>query len=243
MSKYKSDFYSRKASYAGAIVGGLVLFLCLVCASVVFTLNFRPLYYLDMKLLHISEQSGFDSDVIRRNYDVLIAYNNIWHSGALEFVDFTMSESGRIHFEEVKKVFAIFEYGALILIVVSAALVIRAKRKHSYRIFAAAGAFSIGIPAGLGILIAANWEWVFITFHRLVFRNDYWLFDPSTDPVIQILPDAFFMHCAALILLLILAGSAGFFIAWKKGEGKKDRKKEIRKEIQTNRKTKMPSGH
>lgn len=202
----------------GAIIGGLVLFFCLVCASVVFTLNFRLLYYLDMKLLHISEQSGFDSDVIRRNYDVLISYNNIWHSGALEFPDFAMSESGRIHFEEVKKVFAIFEYGALILIPVSIALVIRAKRKHSYRIFAAAGVFSIVIPAGLGILIAANWEWVFITFHRLVFQNDYWLFDPSTDPVIRILPDAFFMHCAALILLLILAGSVNFFAAWKSGK-------------------------
>ena len=91
-----------------AVLGGLILFLCLVCVSVTVTLNFRPLYYLDMKLLHISDISGYSNDVIRKNFDALIRYNNIWHTGILNFPDFPMSESGRIHFEEVKKVFSVF---------------------------------------------------------------------------------------------------------------------------------------
>ena len=127
-----------------------------------------------------------------------------------------MSESGRIHFEEVKKVFSVFEYGALILIPLSAVEIIAAKKKRFGSLFAAAGIISVGIPASLGLLIAANWEWVFITFHKLVFQNDYWLFDPYTDPIITILPDEFFMHCAALIMLLVLAGSAAFFVTWRK---------------------------
>lgn len=49
-----------------AVLGGLILFLCLVCVSVTVTLNFRPLYYLDMKLLHISDSSGYSNDVIRK---------------------------------------------------------------------------------------------------------------------------------------------------------------------------------
>ena len=85
----------------------------------------------------------------------------------------------------------------------------------------ARGIISVGIPASLGLLITANWEWVFITFHKLVFQNDYWLFDPYTDPVITILPDEFFMHCAALIMLLVLVGSLAFFAAWKKLAKKK----------------------
>ena len=40
-----------------------------------------------------------------------------------------------------------------------------------------------------------------------MFSNDYWLFDERTDPVINILPDEFFLHCALLIILLILAAS------------------------------------
>ena len=48
----------------------------------------------------------------------------------------------------------------------------------------------------------------FIGFHHVMFSNDYWLFDPATDPVILILPDAFFLHCALAILICVLAGSA-----------------------------------
>lgn len=44
-------------------------------------------------------------------------------------------------------------------------------------------------------------------FHKIMFRNDYWLFDEALDPVIKILPDAFFFHCAVMIILLILFGS------------------------------------
>ena len=121
----------------------------------------------------------------------------------------------------MKKVFSIFEYGALILIPLSAAEIIAAKKKRFGSLFAAAGIISVGIPAALGLLIAANWEWVFITFHKLVFQNDYWLFDPYTDPVITILPDEFFMHCAALIMILVLTGSLAFFAAWKKLTKKK----------------------
>ncbi len=204
------------ASILLAGLGGLVLFLCLVCVSVTITLNFRPLYYLDMKLLHISDASGYANDVIRKNYDVLIDYNNIWYTGSLNFPDFAMSESGRIHFEEVKKVFGVFEYGAFVLLPISSILIVLAKKKHIGSVFWAAGIFSIGIPAALGVLIAANWEWVFVTFHKMVFQNDYWLFDPYTDPIILVLPDEFFMHCAALILLFVVAGSIAFFATWKK---------------------------
>lgn len=211
------------ASILLAGLGGLVLFLCLVCVSVTITLNFRPLYYLDMKLLHISDASGYADDVIRKNYDVLIDYNNIWYTGSLNFPDFAMSESGRIHFEEVKKVFGVFEYGAFCLLPIAIALIVFAKKKHIGNVFQAAGIFSIGIPAALGVLIAANWEWVFVTFHKMVFQNDYWLFDPYTDPIILVLPDEFFMHCAALILLFVVAGSIAFFAAGKNKQKTKAR--------------------
>ncbi|MHB8131340.1 MAG: lipoprotein intramolecular transacylase Lit, partial [Mobilitalea sp.] len=49
-------------------------------------------------------------------------------------------------------------------------------------------------------------------------KNDYWLFDPSTDPVITILPDTFFLHCALLIILIVLVFSIIFLVTyfWKK---------------------------
>ena len=74
------------------------------------------------------------------------------------------------------------------------------------------GDFVYWLPAFLGIMITVNWEYVFVTFHQLVFNNDYWLFDPTTDPIINILPDVFFMHCTIMIFVLVMAGSLLCFI-------------------------------
>ena len=82
------------------------------------------------------------------------------------------------------------------------------KRKKNTEYLLLAGILTVGIPAVLAAFIAMNWNKVFVLFHKLIFNNDYWIFDPRTDPVIMILPDAFFMHCALLILALVVLGSA-----------------------------------
>ena len=70
MSNNSSQKYTQsgknRQSWPVVIVGGLILFLCLVCVSVTITLNFRPLYYMDMKFLHISEDSGYSDEVIKK---------------------------------------------------------------------------------------------------------------------------------------------------------------------------------
>ena len=58
-----------------------------------------------------------------------------------------------------------------------------------------------------------NWEWCFVTFHHIAFDNDYWIFDYTTDPVINILPDTFFMHCAIMILAIVLFCAVVSFVA------------------------------
>jgi len=52
-----------------------ILTLTIISVSVVFTLAFRPLYYLDISAFNIPEQSGYSEEEIRENYDVLIDYN------------------------------------------------------------------------------------------------------------------------------------------------------------------------
>jgi integral membrane protein (TIGR01906 family) len=43
----------------------------------------------------------------------------------------------------------------------------------------------------------------FIKFHELFFSNDDWLFNPATDPIINVLPEQFFMYCFILFFILI----------------------------------------
>ena len=59
---------------------------------------------------------------------------------------------------------------------------------------------------GLAALISTDFTKYFVIFHEIFFDNDLWLLDPSTDLLINIVPEPFFMDTAARIAM-VFAGS------------------------------------
>ncbi len=205
------------ANHILELATALVLFFFIVSFSVFFTLHFRPLYYMDIDRLNIEARSGLPREEIIANYDVLIDYNSIFGDmDILEFPTLAMSETGRIHFEEVKVIFVFFQWAAIVFLVLSVGLVYWNQKQENYRFWKYTSVVSVGIPAVLAVLIALNWDMVFVLFHKIMFNNDYWIFDASTDPVIMILPDSFFMHCAIMILFCVIIGSISCFMVYRK---------------------------
>ena len=190
-----------------SILLSLILTLTLISLTVVLTLACKPLYYLDIHALHIPETTGYTISEIKANYDAVIDYSLSFGNAPLEFPTFPMSEGGRIHFEEVKNIFNLFKYMAIFGTLTGAAGILRQRRKQSYGYLKLTAILTVALPAVIGATVALNWDWTFAAFHELAFNNDYWLFDPATDPVINILPDAYFLHCAVMILVLVILGS------------------------------------
>lgn len=182
-------------------------FLFWMSFSVVLVLCLRQIYYADIRFLDIAEDTGLSEQEIRDNYDVLIDYNLIWKGvDELEFPSFPMSEHGRIHFEEVKRIFVAVQCICAVSGISFLILAWRRIRKREYGFLKLLSVFTLVIPAIFGALAVADWDTFFVRFHELFFSNDYWIFDPVTDPVINILPDQFFAHCAGAILLCLVAG-------------------------------------
>ena len=188
------------------ILTSICLALFIISASVTITLNFRPLYYHDISALKIEETSGFSKNIIKKNYDSLIDYNQFFYSGKLKLT-MPMSREGRIHFAEVKQIFASIEIIGIITFILSVFLIKKQIVSRNFEFLKLSSLITVLLPTIAGILTAVNWEAAFIMFHKLMFRNDYWLFDEVLDPVITILPDTFFLHCAVMIILLIFCGS------------------------------------
>lgn len=186
---------------------GLALTAFIIAGSVIFTLAFRPLYYHDIQALSIESLSGMGEEEIRLNYDALIDYNMSWEKGLLEFPTLPQSREGQIHFAEVKDIFDLFKYLGICAFLLSGAGIVWASRKRELLYLKYASVLSVALPACVGALVAVNWDKAFMLFHEIAFDNDFWLFDPATDPVIQILPDGFFYHCAVMILGGIVLGS------------------------------------
>lgn len=186
------------------VLAAVSVTLCCISLAVVITLNFRPLYYFDIDYLNIPGLSGFSAGEIRQNYDALIDYNALFYRGQLNFPSLAMSENGRVHFAEVKVIFDALQILAIVTTIISLAFLFVKGKKRQKKFLLLSGVFALVIPLIVGILVAVNWQSFFVLFHRIAFRNDYWIFDPAFDPVITILPNAFFMHCAMMIVGLVI---------------------------------------
>lgn len=180
------------------------LFLCLISLSVILTLNCRALYRLEMKWSKLSEQTGYPEEMILSNYDALIEYNSVFYHGDLNFPSLSMSEEGRIHFVEVKNIFVFFQavLFPVSLLLSLAGIWLLHREKPRYLKWTAC--LMLGVPAVLCVGIALYWDKLFVLFHKLLFDNEYWIFNYRTDPIILFLPDSYFMHCAIMILALVL---------------------------------------
>ena len=199
-------------SFAGGLFWAIMIFLFLLSLSVVVTLFFRLPYYLDIRLLDLPERSGRSVTEIRAAYDAMIDYMAIWNRGSLTIPGFAMSEHGRIHFEDCKEIFDLVQILFLASGIFTAVSFVRHRKSPYCGYLRAAGILSLIFPALILSFALLSWEKMFILFHRVFFRNDYWLFDSSVDPVILILPDSFFLQCALEILLIVLIG-AGICLA------------------------------
>ena len=181
----------------------IMLMIFIISFAVVFTVFFKPLYYFDINYLNIDQISGLDTETIKENYRILINYQSIFYQGTLNLPDFVMSDSGRIHFEEVKRIFEAIQVMMVISGLISIPMTIKKIKEKEYRFLRLTGLITIIVPTVLGFLAALDFERAFVLFHQIVFRNDYWIFDYRTDPVITILPETFFMHCFMLIVVIV----------------------------------------
>lgn len=196
------------------LVYGIIFTLLFISIAVVITVNFRPLYYMDIKLLDIEASSGLDELTIRENYDALIDYSSPFFRGALRFPSLDASESGLQHFAEVKDIFTGFYVIAAICLIAGIAIIICKSRIKDYSYLLVSAIMAIVLPLLLALFIAIDFDTAFVIFHKIFFRNDYWLFDPVTDPVITILPAEFFMHCAIMIILIVVLFSLLFILLY-----------------------------
>ncbi|HBF7914737.1 TPA: TIGR01906 family membrane protein [Clostridioides difficile] len=193
-----------------------------ICISIViivgvinFTVGFKQLYYFDIDYLNISELSGLSKDDVKLNYDYLIDYNLNKNVSEFKLPTLKSSPQGKIHFEEVRNIFQNINKLAKLLLVVSLVGIILSVKNKNIKILKTTSITLIIMPLLLTVPILLNFEKSFIIFHKLLFRNDYWIFNPDLDPVINILPEEFFFHSGMMILILILLVSIVLFVMYK----------------------------
>ncbi|WP_163193139.1 TIGR01906 family membrane protein [Clostridium thermarum] len=209
--------YKRKSKIdvVVTIITALALALFFISSSVKLILNAKFIYHWDIDYLKIAETNNMDKDALKNNYDVLISYVQDKDIQELKLPDFTMSPQGTIHFEEVRVLFNYVDYLFYGTVIISIIGIIILLMKRNYIFLKLTSIIMILLPIALAIPFAVDFNATFTAFHNIAFNNDYWLFDPNLDPVINILPEPFFMHMAIGILLLVALFSLLSFLIYR----------------------------
>lgn len=186
------------------LLKALIFFWAIFALSVFLVLAQTWLYPLFSK--GIMNTHNLSPDIIQKNYKILIRYNLNPRPVSLEFMDLSMSEHGRIHFEEVKTIFQSIIWSGLLALALSIFFITRAGRnKEKPAFIPLGGLISLILPLLIGLLITVlGFDRTFVIFHKIFFDNDYWIFDSATDPIINYLPQPFFFAMAFSIILTYL---------------------------------------
>lgn len=193
-----------------------VIFSVLIIITIVrFTVGFKQLYYFDIDYLNIPMLSGLSKEEIKENYDYMIDYNLSKDNKEFELPTLKSSNQGKIHFEEVRDIFQNMNKIFNISLVLSIVGVIINILNKNIEILKTTSKTLILLPMILMLPVVINFEGSFVLFHKIMFNNDYWIFDPNLDPVINILPEKFFFHAGIMILILIIVASLANYLIYK----------------------------
>lgn len=184
---------------------GILFLIFFISLGLVLALYVRPFYYAGME--RISAETGYPVSEIKENYDALIDWCSPFVQEELSFPTLTASESGISHFNEVKVIFNLFFAMLFLTPCFLAGLIYIQKRRHTRSYLLYSPIIMCLLPLILAAASAIDFNRVFVLFHKIVFRNNDWIFSSNTDPIILFLPERFFMQCAMIIVATVLIGS------------------------------------
>lgn len=147
------------------------------------------------------------------SYDEVELVMGYLHGGPLP----EMSEREQLHMHDVRELFGIFARFLGIIGIIGTTFVLTANPRRSLRT-----ASNILTATAIVILVfLLTFPWAFIVFHKILFRNDYWLL-PNDSLLITLFPTRFFVLMAIAALLYIVTCSAGLrWISRSKKTGEK----------------------
>lgn len=185
----------------------IYFFIISILSSILIVFNCTFIYKICINFLNIEVISGVQKDLLIQDYKKVISYVTNPFVKELKFDNFVMSSTGEFHFWEVKNIVFIIEVIFLILLIAGIILfLLNRKNKFifpikslNYLFF-----FTVIIVFIILIFICFDFTFVFDKFHKILFNNDYWIFNPVTDSIIKALPEEFFMVCGVICLFITL---------------------------------------
>ena len=198
----------------------ITLALFAISAGIAAPILSRSFYKMHVSNLHLPEITEWSEDEIVEAYDDVM--NFLLHDSEFGTGVLKWSEAGKAHFTDVRGLFQLDLWifgvtGGLLILLLLISVKIRPTRFGNRGPSFWAGMGVLAAFLIIGGLGAADFDRAFTVFHHIFFPGkNNWLFDPSEDQIIQILPEIYFRNCAILAISLILLLCVIYILVGKK---------------------------
>lgn len=156
-----------------------------------------PLLFIFMIVQKTNETVHMSLFKVMHNYNQLMVYL-IWpFKNKLKMDDFPTSPNAAEHFAECKQLFVLAVLVFIICLVLH--FIFKKQRKKALLdLNKSAALILLLLPIVFFPFAVTNFDSFFVIFHHILFNNNDWLFDPNTDPIINVLTEGFFASCFAV---------------------------------------------
>lgn len=181
------------------VIAGSSLLLAIISVAFFIVLN------LSLVLIKLQTKSvdGISVKHIMVDYQHLLLYLQNPLIGDLKFRYLSMSYAGSNHFNDVRKLFVINNLVMVVTVPLSVWLLRREKRNQQLWKLLVPLQTGVFVFPVLAVTLGLNFESAFIKFHELIFNNNDWQFNPTTDPIINVLTESIFFQLSVIAVLLI----------------------------------------
>lgn len=156
-----------------------------------------PLLFVFVLVQKTNKTLNLSIGQVMSNYDQLMWYL-IWpFKRKLRMSNLPTSSMAAGHFADVKKLFVLAIIAFLCCLIIL--FWCQRRNKKFLRLNKVWALLFLLLPVAILPFALTNFDNFFITFHHLFFAgSNTWLFDPVTDPIINVLTEGFFASCFAI---------------------------------------------
>ena len=211
----------KPLNIALTVVFIIALVILMITFSIGLPIYCRFFYYIQIKTLGMEQKTGWDYATINTAYDDVLNFCTLpgypFGTGALKW-----TEEEAAHFADCKVLFDLNFWGLLCSAIITATLVILNRFKVvtilkplGHRAYFWAAIIAVALPVIVGLLcVIVGFDRAFNVFHAIFFPGkENWVFDWNKEQIIQVMPEEFFMNCAIIIGVALIAVSASLITA------------------------------
>ncbi|WP_429971903.1 TIGR01906 family membrane protein [Fructilactobacillus sp. Tb1] len=186
-----------------------------ITLSTFFVINANFIYWLVIKYLNLNIKYHVSTQLLMHNLHVMVTFIQNPLVNAMHLWHYKLSNGAYEHFTDVRKL-VMLDY--LILALSGFYLLICAYHKtmqtHLWKLTDYLKRVMLVIGLLMFICLIDFYD-VFIYLHRMIFPNHNWVFSPKKDPIIEVLPDQYFLSCFVVWFGLVFLLLISFYLAGK----------------------------